>query len=45
MRTFLDQRARADGYDYSGIEAVLEMIIENCVQMREAVADKQLEES
>jgi hypothetical protein len=44
MRTFLDQRARADGYDYSGIKAVLDMIIENCVQMREVVADKQLED-
>jgi HEPN/Toprim N-terminal domain 1 len=44
MRTFLDQRTRADGYDYSPIEAVLDMIIENCVQMREVVADKQLEE-
>jgi hypothetical protein len=44
MRTFLDQRARVNGYDYSRIEAVLDMIIENCVQMREAVADKQLEE-
>jgi hypothetical protein len=44
MRTFLDQRARVDGYDYSRIEAVLDMIIENCIQMREAVAIKQLEE-
>ena len=44
MRTFLEQSARADGYDYRRIEAVLDMIIANCVQMREVVADKQLEE-
>jgi hypothetical protein len=36
MRSFLDQRERVDGYDYSRIEAVLDIIITNCVRMREA---------
>jgi hypothetical protein len=44
MRSFLDQRERVEGYDYSRIEAVLEMIITNCVQMREAVLDSTLDE-
>lgn len=34
-RRFLDQRFRQQGYDYGKIEAVLRMIIANCVAMRE----------
>lgn len=34
-RRFLDQRSRQPGYDYGKIEAVLRMIIANCVAMRE----------
>jgi len=37
MRSFLDQRERVEGYDYSRIEAVLNMIITSCIRMREAV--------
>jgi hypothetical protein len=36
MRRFLGQRERIAGYDYSRIEAVLEMIVAGCVKMREA---------
>ena len=44
MRRFLGQRARVKGYDYRRIEAVLDMVIANCVQMREAVLDQSLAE-
>ncbi|WGJ14700.1 HEPN/Toprim-associated domain-containing protein [Methylocapsa sp. D3K7] len=44
MRSFLDQRERVQGYDYSRIEAVLDMIINNCVHMREAMLDETLDE-
>jgi hypothetical protein len=44
MRRFLDQRERIDDYDYSRIEAVLEMIVSNCVQMREGVLDETMDE-
>jgi hypothetical protein len=43
-RDFLDQRERVEGYDYSRIEAVLDMIITNCVQMREAVLKETMDE-
>jgi hypothetical protein len=36
MRRFPDQRERVEGYDYSRLEEVLDMIVFNCVQMREA---------
>lgn len=36
MRTFLKQKAREDGYDYSRIEAVLDLIVETCVDMKTA---------
>src|SRR5262249_40485905 len=42
MRSFLDQRERTEGYDYSRINAVLDMIITNCILMREAVLDHEL---
>ncbi len=42
MRTFLNQLERAEGYDYGKIASVLDMIITNCVRMREAVLDKEL---
>jgi hypothetical protein len=44
MRRFLDQHERVDGYDYSRLEAVLDVIITNCVQMREAVLDEALDQ-
>jgi len=44
MRTFLDQEERVAGYDYGKIAAVLDMIIENCVRMREAVLDRELDD-
>ncbi len=44
MRTFLDQEERIAGYDYGKIAAVLDMIIENCVRMREAVLDRELDD-
>jgi HEPN/Toprim N-terminal domain 1 len=34
MRTFLGQKARKDGYDYSRIEVVLDLIIDTCAKMR-----------
>jgi hypothetical protein len=36
MRTFLSQRSKVEGYNYSRIEAVLDMIIAHCARMREA---------
>ncbi|HYG89162.1 MAG TPA: HEPN/Toprim-associated domain-containing protein [Azospirillum sp.] len=36
MRTFLSQRTQVEGYNYSRIEAVLDMIIARCARMREA---------
>ncbi len=42
-KAFLDQRAPVDGYDYSKIAAVLDMIVTSCVQMRETALDKELE--
>ena len=44
MRTFLNQRERDDGYDYGKITSVLDMIITNCVRMREAGLDKELDD-
>ena len=38
VRTFLDQRERVQGYDYTRIETVLNMIIAKCVKMREAAS-------
>ena len=35
-KEFLRQRERVDGYDYSGIEAVLDMLIDACGAMKEA---------
>ena len=43
-RDFLDQRERVEGYDYSRITAVLDMIITNCVRMREAALMKTMDE-
>lgn len=43
MRTFLNQREKDEGYDYGKISSVLEMIITNCVGMREAVLSKELD--
>jgi hypothetical protein len=42
MRDFLDQRTPVEGYDYSRIEAVLSMIIANCVEMRETMLNEAL---
>ncbi len=36
MRRFLELKEAADGYDFTKIEAVLSVIIQNCVAMREA---------
>ena len=36
-RKFLRQREQVDGYDYSGIEAVLDMLIDACGSMKEAL--------
>lgn len=44
MREFLDQSKCIDSYDYSRIENVLNMIVISCVQMREAVLVKSMEE-
>ena len=44
MRSFLDQRERVERYDYSRIKAVLDIIITNCIQMREAVLGESLDE-
>ncbi|HME25079.1 MAG TPA: HEPN/Toprim-associated domain-containing protein [Acetobacteraceae bacterium] len=44
MREFLDQRGPAAGYDYSRIEAVLDMIITNCIRMSEAVLNETMDE-
>ena len=44
MRDFLDQRERVNGYDYSQIEAVLEMIVTSCVRMREAALNQMMDE-
>ncbi len=44
MRTFLDQRERDKAYDYGKIASVLDMIVTNCVLMREAVLDKELDD-
>jgi HEPN/Toprim N-terminal domain 1 len=43
MKAFLEQRERLDGYDYSKLAAVLDMIVTSCVQMREAALDEDLE--
>lgn len=42
MKIFLDQRQQSNSYNYSHLEAILDMIIRNCVQMREAVIDQRL---
>ena len=44
MRAFLDQRERAQDYDYRRIEAVLDTIVSSCVQMREAALREELDE-
>jgi len=41
VREFLDQREKIAGYDYEKIAAVLDMIIDNAVRMREAVMERQ----
>lgn len=43
MRGFLDQCERIEGYDYSRVESVLEMIITNCVQMRETALNETMD--
>jgi HEPN/Toprim N-terminal domain 1 len=45
MRDFLDQRERIEGYDYDRIKAVLELIVANCVEMREAALDEGVDEA
>lgn len=44
-REFLEQRQRILGYDYSRLEAMLDMIVDACVTMREAVLIKSLTNS
>jgi HEPN/Toprim N-terminal domain 1 len=41
MRKFLDQREKIASYDYGKIAAVLDMIINSAVAMREAVMERQ----
>jgi len=41
-RNFLNQRNRDEGYDYEKIASVLDMIVKNCVLMREATLNKEL---
>jgi hypothetical protein len=43
MREFLDQREQAKGYDYSRIKSVLDMIIINCIHIREAILKKAMD--
>jgi hypothetical protein len=45
MRDFLDQREQVEGYDYRRIKTVLDKIVTNCVEMRQAVLDAKLDES
>jgi hypothetical protein len=40
MREFLDQRTRTAGYDYSKIEAVLDMVVDAAVHMREKIMEE-----
>ncbi len=42
-KEFLDQRKRIEDYNYSKIKGVLEMIINNCEEMREEARIKELE--
>lgn len=42
-KNFLNQRGKIAGYDYSKIEAVLNMIIKSCVRMREEALGKEIE--
>ena len=42
-KEFLDQRNRIENYNYSKIEGVLEMIINNCEEMRETARIKEIE--
>jgi hypothetical protein len=42
MRSFLNQGKRVAGYEYGKVASVLEMIVKNCVRVREAVLDKEL---
>ena len=44
MRDFLDQETGVEGYDYSRISSVLDMIIETCTDIREAVLLQEFEE-
>ncbi|MGH8255318.1 MAG: hypothetical protein ACRET0_03825 [Steroidobacteraceae bacterium] len=44
MRDFLAHRERVDGYNYSRIEAVLDLIVTGCVQMREAVLGETMDD-
>lgn len=45
MRAFLDQKAKVDGYDYSKIERVLDMLVAAASAMREAEQDQELAEN
>jgi HEPN/Toprim N-terminal domain 1 len=38
MKDFLDQRLRLENYDYTKINNVLDVIVNACIEMREAVA-------
>lgn len=42
MRTFLSQRDKDEQYDYGKITSVIDMIVGNCVLMREAALSKEL---
>jgi hypothetical protein len=45
MRDFLGQHERIEGYDYDRIKAVLDLIVANCVEMREAALDEGVDEA
>ena len=44
MRAFLSQREKISGYDYNKLESVLDMIIKDCVKMRESVLGAELDD-
>jgi hypothetical protein len=44
-RLFLDQRKKVAGYNYGKIASVLDMITKNCIAIREAALDKELDQA
>ncbi len=42
-QAFLAQNARVDGYDYSGIASVLDLLVAQCVSIRKASRSKELD--